>query len=239
MIRDTAYKTKDDNVNRLKRIAAEFAVKFIQDGMTVGLGTGSTAEYAIREIAKKIGDGSLKGLTFIPTSLRTESLAKSLGMNVIPIEELISVDVTIDGADEVDPELNLIKGGGGALLREKIVAQNSDRNIVIVDESKLSNKLGDSFLLPVEVYQFAHGVISAFLQSLGAEISLRLNTDGSVYMTDQQNYIIDCNFGAIKDPELLSGKLDSRAGIAEHGLFLGTTSDLIVGSKKGCRHIQR
>lgn len=237
MFINTVLRTGKTEVERLKRTAALSAVDFIQNGMVVGLGTGSTAEYAIHEIARRIKEGSLKDMRFVPTSLKTESVAYELGIMLTPLSEISVLDINIDGADEVDPELKLIKGGGGALLREKIVAQNSMRNIVVVDENKLSEKLGTKFFLPVEVFPFSMKSTVTFIESLNAKVIPRKNSDESFYTTDQNNYILDCDFGPISDPEELAAKLDSRAGIAEHGLFLSTTTDLIVGTESGPKHL--
>lgn len=239
MTSGSALKTNKKKVQELKRLAAVSAVDFIESGMAVGLGTGSTAEYAIREIAKRLHEGKFKDMLFVPSSVTTEILANRLGIPLTPLEDISAVDINIDGADEVDGDLNLIKGGGGALLREKIVAQISERNIVVVDEGKLSDKLGTNYALPVEVFPFATKISLAFIGSIGADIEMRKNQDGTVYTTDQDNYILDCNFGPIPDLKSLSEKLDSRAGIVEHGLFLTSTTDLIIGTDKGCRHIRR
>ena len=145
----------------------------------------------------------------------------------------------MDGADEVDPELNLIKGGGGALLREKVVAQASRTNIIIVDESKLSDCLGTHWALPIEVIPFAARTEANFLQSLGASVSMRRDKEGQLYKTDQHNYIQDANFGPMSDPAALANRLNERAGIIEHGLFLGLASEVIVAAEDGIRHLHR
>lgn len=239
MLSDSILDTEGNNLQKLKMIAANNAVDFIENGMIVGLGTGSTAEFAIRELSKRLNENTLKDLDLVPTSTKTESFAVSLGLSLTPLEKVSELDINIDGADEVDPELNLIKGGGGALLREKIVAQSSKKNIVVVDESKLSDKLGMKFSLPVEVFRFAVNTSKAFIESLNVEVELRKNPDGTVFTTDQDNYILDCNFGPITDLQALSDQLNSRSGIVEHGLFLGTTSDLIIGTEQGIKHISK
>ena len=150
-----------------------------------------------------------------------------------------SIDLTIDGADEVDPDLNVIKGGGGALLIEKIVAQASRRNIIIVDESKLSPQLGTKWALPIEVVSFAHKTEQIFLESIGGSVSLRVDDSKAPYLTNQNNYILDTNFGPISDPGGLVARLNERAGIIEHGLFLGLASDVIVAAAKDIRHLKR
>ena len=226
-------------LEKLKNNAALMAVDFVRSGMVVGLGTGSTAEYAISEIARRVNEHKLEGLVFVPTSLRTFRIASELGLNMSYIEEHVNIDLTIDGADEVDPDMNLIKGGGGALLREKLIAQCSERNIIIVDESKVSGKLGTNFSLPVEVFPFAVKASVGFIGGIGGNAKIRLNDDSSYFTTDQGNYIIDCDFGPIHDLRKLSNILGSRAGIAEHGLFLGIATDLIVGKAEGTEHIQK
>jgi len=148
------------------------------------------------------------------------------------------INVTIDGADEVDPQFNLIKGGGGALFREKIVAQASDREIIVVDDSKLSACLGTKHSLPIEVSPFGWRSQLRYLESLGAHPTIRKNSDGSQYVTDSGNMILDCDFGPIADPVDLAAKLGARAGIIEHGLFIGITSDLIVAAAEGVRHLK-
>jgi ribose 5-phosphate isomerase A len=224
---------------KLKQKAAEHAVGFIKSGMVVGLGTGSTAAYAVQQIAKRLHRGDLNNIVGIPTSIRTEKLARELNIPLCELGAQPAIDVTIDGADEVDPDLNLIKGGGGALLREKVVAQASLRNIIVVDESKLSPQLGTRWALPIEVIPFAAKTEENFLKSLGAAVKLRLNNKGQPYQTDQNNFILDANFGKIADPNHLAAKLNERAGIVEHGLFLGLTADVIVAAQDEIQHIKR
>jgi ribose 5-phosphate isomerase A len=224
---------------KLKQKAAEHAVGFIKSGMVVGLGTGSTAAYAVQQIAKRLHSGDLNNIVGIPTSMRTEKLARELNVPLCELGAQPAIDVTIDGADEVDPHLDLIKGGGGALLREKVVAQASRRNIIVVDESKLSPQLGTRWALPIEVIAFAAKAEENFLKSLGASVKLRLNNKGQPYQTDQNNFILDANFGKIADPNLLAAKLNERAGIVEHGLFLSLAGDIIVAAQNEIRHLKR
>lgn len=224
---------------KLKQEAAHRAVEFIKSGMVVGLGTGSTAAYAVKQIAKRLQAGDLKKIVGIPTSIRTEKLARELDIPLGELNAHSAIDVTIDGADEVDPDLNLIKGGGGALLREKVVAQATRRNIIVVDESKLSPRLGTRWALPVEVIPFAAKTEENFLKLLGATVTLRLDEQGQPYQTDQHNYILDANFGEIANPNRLAAKLNERAGIAEHGLFLGLAGDVIVAAQTEIRHLKR
>ena len=226
-------------VAHLKELAARQAVKFVQSGMIVGLGSGSTALAAMRYLAERLKDGALQNIIGIPSSTGSEREARLFGIPLSTLEENPTIDLTIDGADEVDPELKMIKGGGGALLREKIVAQASRRVIIIIDETKLSPTLGTSKPLPVEVLQFGWRTQANFLIGLGAQLARRHNDDGSPYLTDQDNYILDCDFGPIEHPALLAERLNSRAGIIEHGLFLDLATDLIVAGELGIRHLKR
>jgi ribose 5-phosphate isomerase A len=162
-----------------------------------------------------------------------------LGIPLTTLEDHPEVDLTIDGADEVDPNLDLIKGGGGALLREKIVAQASRREIIIVDETKLSPVLGMKWPVPVEVIPFGWGSQAEFLKSLGANVNPRLDRGKTLFKTDQGNLILDCNFGPIPEPALLAYELDRRVGIVEHGMFLGLASEVIVAGEEGIRHLKR
>jgi ribose 5-phosphate isomerase A len=214
-------------------------VQFVQSGMVVGLGTGSTAIFATRRIAKLLKDGTLKNIVGFATSKFVWEQAQQSGIPLMEQAMLSKIDLTIDGADEVDPKLNLIKGGGGALFREKIVAQASEREIIIVDDSKLSPCLGTHHTLPVEVNPFGWQSQMRFLQSLGARATIRCNADGAQFVTDSGNMILDCDFGLIADPTDLAAKLGARAGIVEHGLFLGIASDVIVASESGVRHLKR
>jgi ribose 5-phosphate isomerase A len=224
---------------KLKQEAAEYAVQFVRSGMVVGLGTGSTAIFATRHIGELLRTGALKDITGFPTSQVTRDEAQRLGIPLMDADSLERLDVTIDGADEVDPQFNLIKGGGGALFREKIVAQATAREIIVVDESKLSPCLGTHFKLPVEVSPFGWHSQLHYLESLGCKAAIRKNKDGSQYVTDSGNMILDCDFGPIADVNELAAKLGARAGIIEHGLFLGIASDVIVAGENGIRHLMR
>jgi ribose 5-phosphate isomerase A len=224
---------------RYKQEAAEFAVQFIQSGMTVGLGTGSTAIFATRRIAELMHGGKLRQIVAFATSKVMWQEAVKLGIPMLTEDMPQGIDLTIDGADEVDPRLNLIKGGGGALLREKIVAQASRREIIIVDESKLSPQLGTHWPVPVEVLPYGWQSQARFLESLGAEIVVRQTPDGGGFRTDQGNIILDSRFGPIADLEGLALKLEARAGIVEHGLFLNLAQDVIVAGSEGIRHLKR
>jgi ribose 5-phosphate isomerase A len=226
-------------IDRYKKLAAETAVEFIRDGMIIGLGTGSTTAYALKKISENLQMGKVKNISGIPSSKKTERLAKKLKIPLTNFEQVQSIDIVFDGADEVDTQLNLIKGGGGALLREKIIAQAARRVIIMVDESKISDKLGQKWSVPIEVLPFSWKAEATYLKSLKAKVSLRYSEDKSIYKTDQKNYIIDANFGTIKQPEVLAEKLNQRAGIIEHGLFIDLASDIIVAGKKGINHLKR
>lgn len=222
----------------LKKAAGIKAVDFVRAGMLVGLGTGSTAEFAIEEISKRVRDGRLSDISCVPSSERTKNFAEAMDLDLVELDSARKIDVTIDGADEIDSDFNLIKGGGGALLREKILAQNSKRNIIVADESKLSRRLGERFPVPVEVLQFALGAEKGYLESLGGEVHLRLARDGSPFLTDQGNLIVDWGFGEMDDPYFFADRLSARAGIVEHGLFIGTANDIIVAFSQEVKHWQ-
>jgi ribose 5-phosphate isomerase A len=213
-----------------KQVAAEHAAKLIQDGMTVGIGTGSTSAFAIEAISKRIKEGlSIKA---VASSTRSEKLAKGAGITLIPFSEVEDIDLYIDGADEVDRNLNLIKGGGGALLREKILAFNSKEFIVIVDNSKLVPYLG-KFLLPVEVTPFGMELTVRQLQKLGCTTTIRQEADKR-YITDNGNIIVDCDFKKIEQVAQLHDSINAIPGVVENGLFSKTiVSKVIVGFENG------
>jgi ribose 5-phosphate isomerase A len=223
---------------RLKQQAGEFAAQFISSGMIVGLGHGSTAIYAIRRIAQLFKEGALKDILGIPCSNRVAQDAAALGIPLTSLAEHPIIDITIDGADEVARNLDVIKGGGGALLREKIVAQATKREIIVVDESKLSPVLGTHFAVPVEVATFGWQIQAVYLETLGAKVTVRRDTTGEPFLTDQGNYLLDCQFGAIANPDQLAAQLSTRAGIIEHGLFLGLVSEVIVAHPSGIEHLK-
>ncbi len=223
---------------RLKQQAANRAVEFVQSGMVLGLGEGSTAIWAVRRIGELYQAGELVDIVGIAASINIENEARKLGIPLTTLEDHPVIDLTIDGADEVDPQLNLIKGGGGALLREKIVAQASRREIIIVDESKLSPQLGTNWAVPVEVIPFGWRSQAAYLEGMGATVTLR-ERDGKIYKTDQGNVILDCAFGAMSDVTSVAMRIKARTGIVEHGLFLGLATDVIVASPVEIKHIKR
>jgi ribose 5-phosphate isomerase A len=223
----------------LKARAAEYVLSFIHDNMVVGLGTGSTVKYFLHGLAAKIQTGEIKNIKGIPSSRQTEKIANELHIPLTSFDEHQILDITIDGADEVDLDLNLIKGGGGALLREKIMVQASKRLVIIIDKSKYSEKLGTLFFVPIEVLPYALPLELKFLQELGAKIKIRQLGDEDYYKTDQENYILDCHFGPIENPEKLDQKLNMRAGIMEHGLFLSVADDVIMATEQGIKHLVR
>ena len=198
----------------------------MRDGDIVGLGTGSTAYFAVVALGERVKSG-LK-IIGIPTSVQTADLARQLGIPLTTLDEHPAIDITIDGADEVDPKLNLIKGGGGALLREKVVASASKRMVVVADSAKIVPVLG-KFPLPVEVIPFARTVVEKKIVALGASPKLRTKPDGSPFLTDNGNQILDCSFGKIADPPALAVTLSNTPGIVEHGLFIGLASVALVG----------
>jgi ribose 5-phosphate isomerase A len=222
---------------QFKRQAAEHAVEFVYSGMVVGLGTGSTALYATLRLAHLLREGTLHDVVAVPTSEGTATAAERMGIPLLANDLPREIDITIDGADEVSSELDLIKGGGGAMLREKIVAEASHRRVTVVDGSKLSAMLGARRVVPVEVVRFGWRQQADYLRSLGAEVAMRLRVDEAPFVTDQGNLILDCAFGPISDPAGLAVRIRARAGVVEHGLFIGLTSDLIVADADGLRHL--
>jgi ribose 5-phosphate isomerase A len=225
----------------LKQRAAEEAVsRFVRDGMVLGLGTGSTVYFALRKLGEELKSGRLRDLVGVPTSVHTEKLALKFGIPLTSLGNHKHLDVTIDGADEVDDALCLIKGLGGALLREKIVAVSSRKVVIVVDESKHVNRLGVRAPLPVEVAQFAWQVHLPFLRSLGARPRLRMATKDQPYLTDNGNFILDAHFrGGIPDVRTVAEALDHRPGVVCHGLFLGLADAAIVAGGDGIRVLTR
>jgi ribose 5-phosphate isomerase A len=223
-----------------KQRAALGALSYVKDGMVVGLGTGSTADFFLEALGEAITSGKLRNIRGVPTSKYSELRAQKLGIMTATLAQCPSPDITIDGADEVDPNLELIKGAGGALLREKMVAQNSRKLVIIVDSSKLVQGLGERYALPVEVAVFGYQVHETFFRSLGAEPTLRMEkTAGHPFVTDNGNYIYDCRFRQIDQPSAVEAKIKSRAGIIETGLFLGMASEVLVGGDDKLQTLMR
>jgi ribose 5-phosphate isomerase A len=206
------------NNDQEKEAAARASLQFVKDGQVVGLGTGSTAAFFIKLLAERVKAGlRIRG---IPTSVKSQELAASLGIPLTTLDEVQEIAVTVDGADEVDPQLRLIKGGGGAMLREKIVASATKQLVIVADASKQVPVLG-KFPLPVEVIRFAEALVAKRIAELGAQVSLRKADDGKPYVTDENNHILDCHFGEIRDADKLARQLSDMPGIVEHGLFIG------------------
>lgn len=226
--------------DRRKRAAAERAVAFIEDGMVVGLGTGSTAKHVVDVIAERREAGELGRIVGIPTSSATRSHAQARGVPVADFGERAGCDLTIDGADEIGPGLDLIKGLGGALLWEKIVASVSKRLVIVADDSKLVDGLGTKAPVPVEVVPFGATLQERFLSSLGGEPTLRRGDDGAPFVTDGGHWVIDCAFaGGVADPAALEAALQRRVGVVESGLFLGMASAAVVAGADGVRVLER
>jgi len=209
-----------------KEAAARASLKFVKDGNVVGLGSGTTAMHFIQLLGEQVKNGlRIRG---IPSSVRSREQATSLGIPLTTFDECQEIDVTIDGADEVDPALRLIKGGGGALLREKIVASATRQVVIVVDATKRVPVLG-KFPLPVEVIKFARALVAKKIEALGAMVELR-QADGKPYLTDENNYILDCRFGEISKPDVLARQLSDMPGVVEHGLFIGMANVVLVAN---------
>jgi ribose 5-phosphate isomerase A len=220
--------TADD----LKKVAGEEAARRVESGQRLGLGTGSTASLFLDALAARLRSGELRNVVGVPTSRRTEEQARRLELPLTTLDETPELDLTVDGADEVDPRLDLIKGLGGALLREKIVAAASRRFVIVADAGKLVGRLGERSPVPVEILEFGATATRKEIAALGAEAVLRL-TGGRPYRTDQGNYIVDCRFASIDDPPGLSRALESIPGVLGHGMFLGMADEVIVGTPEG------
>jgi ribose 5-phosphate isomerase A len=222
-----------------KRRAAHEAVEQVESGMILGLGSGSTVFFALERLAECLESGGLNDVRGVPSSRNTAEIAIQMGIPLTELDTHPELDLTIDGADEVDPGLNLIKGGGGALLREKVLAQASQRNVIVIDESKLSPQLGIRHPLPIEVTAFACRSIEVYLEFQGVKVNKRQTQTGKLFLTDQSNLILDIDVGPIEDPFGLATTLESRAGIVAHGLFLNLADEVIVGNERRVRHLHR
>jgi ribose 5-phosphate isomerase A len=225
-----------DAHDHAKELAAQKALEFIQDGMIVGLGSGTTATRFIKLLGERVQQGlKVRG---IPSSRNSEVLAKSLAIPIIDFHQTSEIDVTIDGADEIAPGLALIKGGGGALLREKIVASASKKFIVVADSSKIVEHLG-KFPLPIEVIPMAAPLVATKLRAMGIRPQIRPATSGGDYITDEGNLILDCACGEIEDPQSLAASIRAIVGVVEHGLFLNMADLAIVSSEREIRLLSR
>ena len=222
--------------DRAKRNAAEEAVKFVKDGMIVGLGTGSTAKIVVDLIGEKLSkDFKIKGM---PTSIKTKQQAEKLGIELINIDDQDVIDLAIDGADEVAPDMSLIKGLGGALLREKKVEKKAKELIIIVDESKMVGKLGRGEL-PVEVRSEDHESTATEIENIGCEAKLRLEDNGEIFVTDNKNYIYHCLFpNGIENPKEMDKKLQNINGVRDTGFFINMATKIIIGNDEGTRVLE-
>lgn len=220
----------------LKEAAAREALGFVKDGMVVGLGSGSTASIFIKLLGERVKQGMK--VIGIPTSRESEELGRSVGIMIGELRDNPVVDLTVDGADEVDPGLNLIKGLGGALVREKIVAYATEFEIIVVDDSKIVEYLGQKAPLPVEIVKFAHEATVNRLRDIGCQPKLRMK-DGQMFVTDNGNYIADCRFERIDSPQSLEAEINMVPGVVDNGLFIGLADKVIVASKDGIRTMER
>ena len=220
-------------MSRSKEAAGRAAAEMVREGMTVGLGTGSTVYFTLQRLGERVRNEKLT-IVGVPTSVDTEVKARAFGIPLATLSEVESLDLTIDGADEIDARFDMIKGGGGALLREKVVAALSKREVIVVDRSKVVERLGVRFLLPVEVVPFARATVARKIAQLGATWTLRMREGKEVYLTDNGNEILDCKFpGGIADAPALERALDEVPGVVESGLFIGLAHTLILGDEEG------
>ena len=217
--------------DKLKKEAGIEAAKLVSDGMIVGLGTGSTVKFLVDELGRRVNEEDLN-FTGVTTSIRTKEQAESFGIKIVDVDEVDRIDITIDGSDEVDANFNGIKGGGAALLWEKIVAVNSDKIVWIVDKSKIVDVIG-KFPLPVEVIPFGAGQVVKKFEAKGYKPVLRLDADGNPVRTDEKNYVVDLHLERIDNPNELADDLINTVGVVEHGLFLNMVNEVIVGSENG------
>ena len=231
-----------ETIERLKQQAGEMAATYVESGMVVGLGTGSTAVFAVRAIGQMLQDGRLHNVIGIPTSEETRREAERLGIPLTNFDDHPVIDITIDGADEIDPNFDLIKGLGAALLREKIVATASKQMIVVIDDRKLVDKLATRAPVPVEVIPFARQPVEVYLKSLGARPILRLDweTKQNIVITDENNIILDCWFdGGLDNPVAMGQAIRSQPGVVEHGLFFNLATRAIVAAPDGIQILER
>lgn len=223
---------------RAKAAAGRRAADFVEDGTTLGLGTGSTVQPFLDRLAERIGAEGL-AVRGVPTSEQTAAIARELGIPLATLDEVERIDLTVDGADEIDPAFDMIKGGGGALLREKVVASLTAREVIVVDPAKVVERLGTTFRLPVEVVPFALAVVERAVRALGLDPQLREGADGSPYRTDNGNAILDCATAAgIADAAALERELDAIPGVVESGLFVGLAHTLVIGRPDGTTEVR-
>jgi ribose 5-phosphate isomerase A len=219
-----------------KQAVARAALSFVENGQVVGLGSGSTSTYFIQFLADRVKAGlKIRG---VPTSVRTQQLAEKCGIPLATLDQVEALDIDVDGADEFDPQLQLVKGGGGALLREKIIASASKKFVVLADSSKQVPILG-KFPLPVEVIPFAETLLTQRISALGATVTLRKTMDGTAYKTDEGHHILDCHFGRIPDPAKLARTLSDMPGIVEHGLFINMASVVLLAKGEQVTELRR
>lgn len=222
---------------RMKQLACQRAAQEVQDGMVLGLGTGTTVYYFLQELGHMVREGLR--IAGVPTSLQTTQLATQLAIPLTTLDEHPELDLAVDGADEVDDDLNLIKGAGGALLREKIVAASAARFLVVVDDSKIVRQLGARFPVPVEVVPFGHIPATRALEGLGARVTLRRGAEGRMRLSDNGNYLLDCHFGPIADPVALQQQLLAIPAVIDSGLFIDMTDTVLIGHAEGVRWLDR
>ena len=225
------------DLERMKQLACQRAAQEVQDGMVLGLGTGSTVYYFLQELGRMVREGVC--ITGVATSVQTAQLATQLAIPLTSLDDHPHLDLAVDGADEVDDHLNLIKGAGGALLREKIIAASAARFLVVVDERKLVHQLGARYPVPVEVVPFGHIPATHALEGLGARVTLRRGADGQTWISDNGNYILDCRFGPIADPVALQQQLLAIPAVIDSGLFIGMTDTVLIGHAEGVRRLER
>ena len=223
------------NTEHLKKTAAEKATEEIQNGMVVGLGTGSTVYYGLLKLGTMVQNGL--DIIGIPTSAGTEKIATEQGIKLSTLEDHPTIELTIDGADEVDPHLNLIKGGGAALVREKIIANASERILIVVDESKVSHVIGTTFALPIEIVQFGWKATQRMVNQLCGKSNLRGGINNPL-ITDNGNYILDCKFNGIPQPEKMELLLNNIPGVVENGIFAKRADKVIIGTTDGIKYME-